>query len=83
MEEIENSDYHLNIARYVSTAEAEPDIGLAAVHEQLVEIDKRVAEAAKVHNQYLKQLDLPPLSANAIRCLLIELNIGAVGRSCR
>ncbi len=61
MEEIENSDYNLNIARYVSTAEAEPDIGLAAVHEQLVEIDKRVAEAAKVHNQYLKQLDLPPL----------------------
>ncbi len=61
MEEIEQNDYNLNISRYVSTAEQEDDIDLVAVHARLVEIDKRVAEAAAEHNGYLKELGLPPL----------------------
>ena len=59
MEEIEKNDYNLNISRYVSTAEAEPDIDLAAVHAQLTAIDQRIAEAAETHNGSLKELGLP------------------------
>ncbi|WP_006787512.1 type I restriction-modification system subunit M [Thiorhodospira sibirica] len=61
MEEIEKNDYNLNISRYVSTAKAEEDIDLEAVHARLGEIEKRMAEAANQHNQYLKQLNLPPV----------------------
>ncbi|MDG4553720.1 MAG: type I restriction-modification system subunit M [Candidatus Competibacter sp.] len=61
MEEIENNDYNLNISRYVSTAKSEQEIDLAVVHAQLAEIEKRVAGAAMAHNQYLKELGLPPV----------------------
>lgn len=59
MEEVEKNDYNLNISRYVSTAEPELEIDLAAVHAKLVNIDKRIAEAADTHNRYLKELGLP------------------------
>lgn len=61
MEEIEKNDYNLNISRYVSTALPEPEIDLAEVHTQLAEIEKRIAESAKTHNQYLRELGLPPV----------------------
>ncbi len=61
MEEIEKNDYNLNISRYVSTAEAEPEIDLASVHARLSEVERRIAEASERHNQYLKELDLPPV----------------------
>ncbi len=61
MAEIEKNDYNLNISRYVSTAEPEPEIELAAVHEQLTDIDKRIAAARETHNKYLKELGLPPV----------------------
>ncbi len=61
LEEIENNDYNLNISRYVSTAESEEEIDLAAVHAQLTDIEKRIAEAAETHNQYLRELGLPPI----------------------
>ena len=61
MEEIETNDCNLNISRYISTAEPEPEIDLAAVHARLGDIEKRVAESAKTHNQYLKELGLPPV----------------------
>ena len=61
MAEIEKNDYNLNISRYVSTAEPEPEIDLAAVHKELGEIEKRIAAASKKHNQYLKELGLPPV----------------------
>jgi hypothetical protein len=38
MAEIEENDYNLNISRYVSTAEPEPQIDLSATYKQLVEI---------------------------------------------
>lgn len=61
MEEIEKNDYNLNITRYVSTALPEPEIDLSDVHAQLTDIEKRIREASDKHNQYLKELNLPPV----------------------
>lgn len=61
MEEILANDYNLNISRYVSTAEAEKDIHLAAVHADLVRIEREVAAAKARHNIFLVELGLPPL----------------------
>ena len=59
MQEIEKNDYNLNISRYVSTAQAEPEIDLADIHSQLTIIEEQIADASKKHNQYLKELGLP------------------------
>ena len=61
MKEIEANDYNLNISRYVSTAQEETEIDLAATHRQLVAIDKEITTATAKHNKFLKQLGLPPL----------------------
>src|SRR5690554_1921414 len=61
MDEIEKNDFNLNISRYVSTAKPEPEIDLSEIHAQLVDIEKRVAQATKEHNRYLKELGLPPV----------------------
>ena len=61
MEEIEKNDFNLNISRYVSTAQAEEEIDLAAVHATLVATEKRIADAKACHNRYLAELGLPPL----------------------
>ena len=61
MEEIVENDYNLNISRYVSTAEEEEEIDLAAVHERLVAIDRDIVTATRKHNSFLEELGLPPL----------------------
>ena len=61
MAEIKENDYNLNISRYVSTAEAEIEIDLQAVHAELVEADESIKAAKKKHNVFLKELGLPPL----------------------
>lgn len=61
MEEIEKNDYNLNISRYVSTAKSEERIDLLAVNEKLVDLEKQVIKATEAHNQFLKELGLPPL----------------------
>ena len=61
MEEIARNDYNLNISRYVSTAKTEEEIDLHAVNAELRAIEKRAAEAAERHNQFLKELGLPPI----------------------
>lgn len=61
MEEIEQNDFNLNISRYVSTAEAEEEIALAAVHAELVSLDKEIKMATEQHNEFLKELGLPLL----------------------
>jgi type I restriction enzyme M protein len=61
MEEIEKNDYNLNISRYVSTAIADVEIDLQAVNRQLIEIEKKAKEARDKHNQFLKELGLPPI----------------------
>lgn len=61
MDEIEKNDFNLNISRYVSTAEAEEEIDLAAVHADLLAAEKKIADAKERHNQYLAELGLPLL----------------------
>ena len=61
MREIVDNDYNLNISRYISTAEAEKDIDLKAVHADLVAIELKIDEAKKRHNAFLAELGLAPL----------------------
>jgi len=61
MDEIEENDFNLNISRYVSTAVPEPEIILKDVHANLTEIEDDIQKAAKNHNDFLKELNLPPL----------------------
>ncbi|MCY4259924.1 MAG: N-6 DNA methylase, partial [Rhodobacteraceae bacterium] len=63
MGEIAANDFNLNISRYVSTAEPEVEIDLAATHGEMVEIEKQIQEATAKHNAFLKELGLPPLPA--------------------
>ncbi|NVZ07991.1 type I restriction-modification system subunit M [Allochromatium humboldtianum] len=61
MDEIERNDYNLNISRYVSTAEAEEEIDLDAIHRQLVAVEATIKTAQAQHNTFLKELGLPLL----------------------
>lgn len=61
MQEIIDNDFNLNISRYVSTAQAEKEVDLVAVHAELVDIEKSLGEAKARHNAFLAQLDLRPL----------------------
>ena len=61
MDEIEKNDFNLNISRYVSTAQAEEEIDLAAVHAELLATEQKVAAAKAQHNAYLAELGLPLL----------------------
>lgn len=61
MERIAEENYNLNISRYISTAVAEAEIDLAATHGELVQIEQKIQDATRKHNQFLKELGLPPL----------------------
>jgi len=61
MAEIEQNDFNLNISRYVSTAQAEEEIDIAAVHTQLTALDNTIKTATARHNVFLKELGLPLL----------------------
>ena len=61
MQEIAENDFNLNISRYVSTALQEVEIDLAATHRKLVEIEETIQQATAKHNEFLKELGLPPL----------------------
>ncbi|MDR0893709.1 MAG: SAM-dependent methyltransferase, partial [Prevotellaceae bacterium] len=61
MAEIEENDYNLNISRYVSLAQVETPVDLNVVHQQLVRIEKEIKSATDAHNEFLKELGLPPL----------------------
>jgi len=61
MEEIEKNGYNLNISRYVSTSIDEEIIDLKTVNDKLIDIEKGAKEAADKHNQFLKELGLPPI----------------------
>jgi type I restriction enzyme M protein len=61
LKEIIDNDYNLNISRYVSTAEPEREIDLAAVHAELVTIENNLHVATAKHNAFLAELGLPPL----------------------
>ena len=61
MARIAEEGYNLNISRYVSTAEAEQEVDLAAIHAELVRIEDEICKATKRHNEFLKELGLAPL----------------------
>ena len=61
MAEIEKNDYNLNISRYISTAEPEEQIDLPTNHEEMVTLEKTIAQAADRHNDFLAELGLPHL----------------------
>ncbi len=61
MAEIETNDYNLNISRYISTAEPEEQIDLPTNHEEMVTLEKNIAQAANKHNGFLAELGLPHL----------------------
>ncbi len=61
MEEIETNDYNLNISRYISTAISEEEINLGAVNKELLALENKIVAATKKHNEFLKELGLPPL----------------------
>jgi type I restriction enzyme M protein len=58
MEEIEKNGYNLNISRYVSTAIDDEIIDLKEVHEKLMDIEKKAADARERHNEFLRELGL-------------------------
>jgi type I restriction enzyme M protein len=61
MERIAEEGFNLNISRYISTAEQEPEIDLLATHEALVDIETQINMATRKYNEFLQQLELPPL----------------------
>ena len=61
MEKIEKNDFKLNISRYVTTSVEEEEIDLQEVNKKLADIEKKAADAANKHNQFLKELGLPPI----------------------
>lgn len=61
MSEIVENDYNLNISRYVSTAEDEVAVDMAATHADLVRIEGEIRRATKEHNRFLNELGLPPI----------------------
>ncbi|WP_061286286.1 type I restriction-modification system subunit M [Leptospira interrogans] len=61
LEEIDKNEFNLNISRYISTAVAEKDIDLQEVSQELVQLEDKIQEAKKRHNQFLKELGLAEL----------------------
>lgn len=61
MEEIEKNEFNLNISRYVSTSLDEEIIDLHVVNEKLVDLEKDIVKARNTHNDYLRELGLPPI----------------------
>lgn len=61
MDEIEKNGYNLNISRYVSTSVDEIMIDLKEVNTKLTEINKSIKTNTDKHNEFLKELGLPPI----------------------
>lgn len=61
MERIADEGFNLNISRYINTAVGEEEIKLSEVHSALVDIEKEVLKATKMHNGFLRELGLPAL----------------------
>ena len=62
LEQIEKEDFNLNITRYVSTAQEEEPIDLQKVNDELKDIARKSKEALTLHNEFLKELGLPPIA---------------------
>ena len=58
LKEIKDNDYNLNITRYVSLAQEEKPIDLAANHANLTEIEGRIKDSKEKLNGFLRELGL-------------------------
>jgi type I restriction enzyme M protein len=56
--EIKDTDFNLNIPRYVDTFEPEPDVDMTAVTEEIAEIDAALTRVGEVMKGYLRELGL-------------------------
>jgi type I restriction enzyme M protein len=61
MEEIEKNGYNLNISRYVSTSIDEIKINLNEVNDKLRKINETIITNTDKHNEFLRELGLPPI----------------------
>lgn len=61
MDRITEEGFNLNISRYVSVSQTDPEIDLKSVHESLVKADAAIGVATRKHNAYLRELGLPSL----------------------
>lgn len=62
MEEIEKNGYNLNISRYVDISEDEVPIDLKEVNKKLILINESIKTNSDKHNEFLKELGLPPIN---------------------
>ena len=62
MEEIEKNGYNLNISRYVDISEDEVPIDLKEVNKKLISINESIKTNTDKHNEFLKELGLPPIN---------------------
>lgn len=58
MAEIKKKDFNLNISGYVSTTQAEEEIDLVTVTEELRTLEQQIGQAKDKHNAFLKELGL-------------------------
>ncbi len=58
MKEIEENGFNLNIPRYVDTSEAEEEIDIDAVTEEIEKIDADIAQASKELKKSFQELGL-------------------------
>ena len=56
LDEIQEADFNLNIPRYVDTFEEEEEIDISAVQQEIVMIEKELAEVQAQMAGYLKEL---------------------------
>lgn len=61
LSEIKENDFNLNITRYVNLSKEEEPIDLLEVNKKLVALEKEIQQARDRHNEFLKELGLPPL----------------------
>ena len=54
--EIEENEFNLNIPRYVDTFEPEEEIDIAAVQQEIGQIEAELTETQKEMNKYLEEL---------------------------
>lgn len=62
MEEIDKNGYNLNISRYVDISEDEVPIDLKEVNKKLISINESIKTNTDKHNEFLKELGLPPIN---------------------
>ena len=61
LSEIKENDFNLNSTRYVNLSKEEEQIDLFEVNKKLVALEKEIQQARDKHNEFLKELGLPPL----------------------